>query len=205
MTLDEGYIKYHSSWTEDAAPDPASAALLERWRRPLHSAGLIGYYKDPGVGYGNISMRSTGVGLFLISGTRTGHLKNTTDAHYALVTAYDIDNNTVASTGPVQASSEAMTHAAIYGLDGGIGAIVHGHSHALWRSLLNRLPTTDAGVAYGTPQMADEFRRLYRDTAFRETGLAVMAGHEEGLLSFGTTLEEATKKLLGLLDPAPIA
>jgi len=48
--------------------------------------------------------------------------------------------------------------------------------------------------------MADEFRRLYRDTAFRETGLAVMAGHEEGILGFGTTLEEAANKILNLLE-----
>ncbi|MGB5624161.1 MAG: hypothetical protein WBM61_00405, partial [Woeseiaceae bacterium] len=54
--------------------------------------------------------------------------------------------------------------------------------------------------AYGTPQMADEFRRLYRDTEFRETGLAVMAGHDEGLLSFGASLEEAAVKILSLLD-----
>jgi hypothetical protein len=51
--------------------------------------------------------------------------------------------------------------------------------------------------------MADEFRRLYRDTEFRQTGLAVMAGHEEGILSFGTTLEEAARKILALLESAP--
>lgn len=200
MTLDEGYIKYHSSWTEDAAPDPASAALLERWRRPLHSAGLIGYYKDPGVGYGNISMRSTGVGLFLISGTRTGHLKNTTDAHYALVTAYDIDNNTVASTGPVQASSEALSHAAIYELDTDIGAVVHVHSPDLWHRYIFELPTTAADVPYGTPEMAREFKRLFTGTPFAASGVAVMAGHANGLVSFGATPDEAASRLLSLAN-----
>lgn len=200
MTLDEGYIKYQSSWTEDAAPDPASAALLERWRRPLHSAGLIGYYKDPGVGYGNISMRSTGVGLFLISGTRTGHLKNTTDAHYALVTAYDIDNNTVASTGPVQASSEALSHAAIYELDADIGAVVHVHSPDLWHRHIFELPTTAADVAYGTPEMAREFKRLFTGTPFADSGVAVMAGHANGLVSFGATPDEAATRLLILAN-----
>ncbi len=94
-----------------------------------------------------------------------------------------------------------MTHAAIYELDSNIGAIVHVHSGSLWRRLIDRLPTTAADVAYGTPQMANEFRRLFRDTEFRRTGLAVMAGHEEGILSFGTNLEEAATKVLELKAP----
>ena len=64
---------------------------------------------------------------------------------------------------------------------------------------MTRLPTTNADVAYGTPQMANEFRRLFRDTDFRRTGLAIMAGHEDGILSFGTGLEGAANKVLELL------
>ena len=203
MTIDEGYIKYKSFWTQAPVPNASATEELEAWRQPLLAAGLIGHYDELGIGYGNISIRCGEPGQFLISGSQTGHIEKTDKTHYALVTSFNTHANIVCSVGPVQASSEAMTHAAIYGLDGNIGAIVHGHSHALWRSLLNKLPTTGAGVAYGTPQMADEFRRLYRDTAFRETGLAVMAGHEEGILSFGTTLEEAAGKILGLLESAP--
>jgi ribulose-5-phosphate 4-epimerase/fuculose-1-phosphate aldolase len=200
VTIDEGYIKYKSYWTKAPVPYAAVTEELETWRQPLLAAGLIGHYEELGIGYGNISIRCGEPGQFLISGTQTGHIENTDKTHYSLVTSYNTHANIVCSVGPVQASSEAMTHAAIYGLDGNIGAIVHGHSHVLWQSLLNRLPTTGADVAYGTPQMADEFRRLYRDTAFRETGLAVMAGHEEGILSFGTTIEEATRKILSLFE-----
>lgn len=200
MTIDEGYIKYKSFWTKAPVPDAAATEELETWRRPLLAAGLIGHYEELGIGYGNISIRCGEPGQFLISGTQTGHIETTDKTHYALVTSYNTHANIVCSVGPLQASSEAMTHAAIYGLDSNIGAIVHGHSQALWQSLLHKLPTTDAGVAYGTPQMADEFRRLYRDTAFREKGLAVMAGHEEGILSFGTTIEEAAKKILALVE-----
>jgi ribulose-5-phosphate 4-epimerase/fuculose-1-phosphate aldolase len=203
VTIDEGYIKYKSFWTKAPVPNAAATEELDTWRQPLLAAGLIGHYEELGIGYGNISIRCGEPGQFLISGTQTGHLERTDKTHYSLVTSYNTHANIVCSVGPVQASSEAMTHAAIYGLDGRIGAIVHGHSRALWRSLLNRLPTTGAKVAYGTPQMADEFRRLYRDTEFRQTGLAVMAGHEEGILSFGTTLEEAARKILALLESAP--
>ncbi len=204
MTIDEGYIKYQSFWTKAPLPAAAAAATeeLETWRKPLFAAGLIGQYEELGIGYGNISVRCGEPGQFLISGTQTGHIAKTDKTHYSLVTAYNTYANIVNSVGPAQASSEAMTHAAIYGLDLNIGAIVHVHSQVLWQSLLNRLPTTGADVAYGTPEMANEFRRLYRDTAFRETGLAVMAGHEEGILSFGATMEEAASKILDLLASA---
>lgn len=205
MTIDEGYIKYQSFWTKAPVPAAAAAATkeLDTWRQPLVAAGLIGQYKELGIGYGNISIRCGEPGQFLISGTQTGHIAKTNKTHYSLVTAYNTYANIVSSVGPVQASSEAMTHAAIYCLDLNIGAIVHGHSHVLWQSLLNRLPTTAADVAYGTPQMADEFRRLFNETEFRDSGLAVMAGHEEGVVSIGETLEEAAKKMLALLESSP--
>lgn len=200
MTIDEGYIKYRSFWTKAPVPATAAAATeeLDTWRRPLIEAGLIGQYEELGIGYGNISVRCGEPGQFLISGTQTGHVVNTDKTHYALVTSYNSHANIVCSVGPVQASSEAMTHAAIFGLDVNIGAIVHVHSQVLWQHFLNKLPTTGTNVAYGTPEMADEFRRLYVDTAFRETRLAVMAGHDEGLVSIGGTLQEAATRILDL-------
>jgi ribulose-5-phosphate 4-epimerase/fuculose-1-phosphate aldolase len=93
-----------------------------------------------------------------------------------------------------------MTHAAIYQLDQHIGAIVHGHSLSLWEKYKDALPTTRPEVAYGTPEMALEFQRLYRDTAFRSERVAVMAGHEEGIISFGFSLEQAANRLLDLAE-----
>ncbi|MGI9236964.1 MAG: class II aldolase/adducin family protein [Woeseiaceae bacterium] len=199
-TIDEGYIKYDSDWSEAPAPFPAASAELERWRRPLYEAGLIGHYEALGIGFGNISTRCGDAGQFLISGTQTGHVPRTDESHYALVSAYDIEANSVRCIGPIQASSEAMTHAAIYELDAGIGAIVHAHSHELWLRLLDQLPTTDASVAYGTPQMASEFIRLFRETDFAQEGLAVMGGHDDGLISTGRNMEEAATRMLLLAD-----
>lgn len=198
MSFDEGYVKYTSRWQPGPPVAADIAAELERWRRPLFEAGLIGIYRDLGIGFGNLSVRAPLPGQFVISGTQTGHLERTTAEHYALVTGCDIDANTVHCAGPVQASSEAMTHAAIYAIDPGIGAIVHGHSRVLWQRYLDRLPTTRADVAYGTPEMANEFGRLHVEIDFDTRGVAVMAGHEEGLISFGTTLEEAATRMLAL-------
>ena len=198
MTLDEGYIKYRSYWSSGPAPDFAAASLLEKWRRPLFAAGLVGHYEELNIGFGNLSTRSGEPGQFLITGTQTGHIECTTADHYSLVTSYDIDRNEVICTGPAQASSEAMTHAAIYELDPSINAIVHVHSKSLWEQYLHVLPTTDSAVTYGTPEMAIEFGRLYRESEFGSDGIAVMGGHEDGLISVGDSLEQATSKILTL-------
>lgn len=198
MTIDEGVIKYQSFWTRAPAAHAAAAEELETWRQPLYAAGLIGEYEEHGIGYGNISIRCGEPGQFLISGTQTGHLARTDKSHYALVTSWSVHGNLVCCVGLVQASSEAMTHAAIYQLDQHIGAIVHVHNRDLWYKYMHSLPTTDPDVRYGTPEMANEFRRLYRDTDFRKSQLAVMGGHEEGLLSYGVTLEEAARRVLSL-------
>lgn len=198
MTIDEGYIKYDSHWTKGPAVEAELAAELERWRAPLFAAGLIGHYDDLGVGYGNLSVRTDTPGQFLITGTQTGHLEETSPEHYALVTKADIENNAVWSTGPVNASSEAMTHAAIYALSDAIQAVVHVHDAELWKRFRDVLPTTDADVAYGTPAMANEFSRLWSAGRFRNDGLAIMAGHEEGIVSIGRSLEEAATRVLAL-------
>jgi ribulose-5-phosphate 4-epimerase/fuculose-1-phosphate aldolase len=198
--LDEGYIKYESHWTPGPATHKTAVRDLERWRRPLYEAKLIGEYKEHRIGYGNISVRRGSAGLFLISGTQTGHLPVTDERHYSLVTDCDIRANIVRCSGPIQASSEAMTHASIYALGDAIGAVVHAHSAELWRRHLGKLPTTAADIAYGTPAMALELDRLYRMAGLRDTGVAVLAGHDEGLISFGTTLEEAATRMLELLQ-----
>lgn len=200
MAIDEGYIKYQSHWTKGPAPDVSGAQQLEAFRKILFAAGLIGHYEELNVGFGNISIRSGAPGQFLITGTQTGHLEETGEAHYALVTHYDIDRNSVSCTGPVQASSEALTHAAIYELHPSIAAVVHVHSKPLWERHLNVLPSTSADVPYGTPSMALAFKRLYDETQFSDQGLAVMGGHEEGLVSIGESLEIATRQVMALLD-----
>ena len=198
MTLDEGYIKYASNWIPGAAPDLAATAELEMWRQPLYMAGLIGHYAETGIGFGNISVRSQEPRQFIISGTQTGHLPTTNAAHYALVTDYDIEENWVSSLGPIEASSESLTHAAIYELDTTIGAVVHIHSRALWTALLHQLPTTHPDISYGTPEMACEFARLFLETNFASTGIAIMAGHVDGIVSIGSSLREAATRVLEL-------
>ena len=194
--IDEGYTKYRVDWRRDAPVPDAAVAALDGWRRRLHAAGLVGHDTVHDVGYGNISVRA-GDG-FIISGTQTGHIAETDARHYSRVIDYSIDDNRVTCRGPVQASSEALTHAAIYELDPAIGAVVHVHSRPLWARYKGVLPTTAADIPYGTPAMAREFQRLYRDTALAVDGVAVMAGHDDGLIAFGRDIDEGATRILAL-------
>lgn len=195
--IDEGYTKYRVDWTRCGPLEIPEIDRLNRWRPALYEAGLVGYDATHDVGYGNISIRVGDDGRFAISGTQTGRHPELGIEHYALVTAVDIAANRVVCRGPVQASSESMTHAAIYRLAPDIGAIVHAHDEDLWLRLKGTVPTSDESVAYGTPAMAQEFERLYRDTDFATSGIAVMAGHAGGLLAIGRDIEQAAGRILG--------
>jgi len=196
--IDEGYTKYECDWRRAPAVPAESVAELNDWRNRLHEQGLIGYYPEHRVGFGNVSIREGDSGVFIISGTQTGHIGTTDERHYARVIRCDIEANRVFCEGPVQASSEALTHAAIYALDPGIGAVVHVHDAKLWQALIDRVPTTSREIGYGTPAMALEFRRLCAKTEFAEQGVAVMGGHEEGIVTFGKDIEQAARRILHL-------
>ncbi len=196
--IDEGYTKYEIDWQTGAPLPDQRVAALDACRRRLFAAGLIGFDAEHDVGYGNVSQRASDLSGFIISGTQTGDIEATDARHYSLVTGWDIDANRVHCRGPVQASSEALTHAAIYELDPSIGAVVHVHCPALWHALKGKLPTTAEDVAYGTPEMARELQRLYRDTYLKAHGVAVMAGHAGGLIAFGRDIGQATRRILDL-------
>lgn len=194
--IDEGVVKYHLEWHPGPSPGSDEIAPLIKWRDRMHEAGLIGHDPEHDVGYGNISLRVRDG--FLISGTQTGHIAETTPEHYSRVTGFNIEANSISCTGPAPASSEALTHAGLYQLSPDIGAIVHVHSAELWKQWRDRLPTTAPDVAYGTPAMAREFQRLYKKTEFGKVGIAVMGGHDDGLVAIGQTPEEASKRILSL-------
>ena len=195
---DEGYVKFNSELHDSFPPAEWDVEAINIWRDRLYKMGLVGAYDD-GIGYGNISVRSPHTVEFIITGTGTGALDLLFPDHFTRVKSYDISENRVICEGKVHASAETMTHAAVYACDRDIGAVVHVHSAEHWQRLLDQIPTTSQSAAYGTPEMAREIFRLYRETAFAVTGVMVMAGHEEGILSFGSTLDEAGSRMLDII------
>lgn len=195
---DEGVIKYVSHWTPGVPLEEVELRDLIEWRDRMHQAQLIGLYPN-GIGYGNISIRRS-AHSFAVSGTQTGHLAQTTPHHYTLVDTWDIDRNTLHCTGPIQASSESLTHAALYDYSPAIQAIIHVHNRSLWQRGQGVLPTTAASVPYGTPAMAYEMRRLLDHSDLMQSRILIMVGHEEGVLVFGPTLAAAAQVLYQHID-----
>ena len=194
----EGYIKFNCQLIKKEIEIPA--ALFEptnHWRTILREKGLIGVYPD-GIGYGNISIRIPGTDCFYISGTATGSMQVLDHSHYALVDRCDPALNFIRCIGLIRASAESMSHAAIYSANRDVEAVVHVHNRYLWEKYLDRIPTTDRKVEYGTPEMAFEIGRIMLLPETLQKGAFAMGGHEEGLVSFGKTVEEAAMTILML-------
>ena len=193
---DDGVIKFHCRWTEAPHGLEVPEALMH-WRDQMHALGLIGVYESDGIGYGNISQKVP-EGM-LISGTQTGHLSQLNTDQYSLVTDYDIAANSLHCRGLVKASAESLTHLAFYEADPNITGVIHIHSLEMWERLMNQVPTSSKAVPYGTPGMAAEIKRLFKESTLPEVKLMVMGGHKEGLIAFGRDLEEAATIITAVL------
>ncbi|HEY0067318.1 MAG TPA: class II aldolase/adducin family protein [Flavisolibacter sp.] len=189
---EEGVIKFNCRWIQSDPPPPDSITELNHWRDRLYSLRLIGSTPD-GIGYGNMSIRFGNE--FIITGSGTGVLPRLGPEHYTRVTEYDFNANSLTTTGPIKASSESLTHAALYECNEAINAVIHVHHSELWKKLLELYPSTDAAVAYGTPGMAREIKRLFQQTALPQRIFA-MGGHEGGIISFGKDIAAAADVLL---------
>lgn len=210
MATKEGIIKYRLEYTPALALPEDQIRELNVWRRLLVLLGLIG--QDPkrygGYGYGNISRRLASLDAtrlpgeqhpFVITGTQTGGVADLTANDYVVVTGCYPDENRLVAEGPVQPSSESLTHGTLYALDDNILWVMHAHSPQIWRNAAAlQLPMT-GDVPYGSPEMAAEVRRLYRTTDMPQQRIFGMAGHEDGIVTFGRTAEEAGFVLLGFL------
>lgn len=186
-----------------AVRQTAGAALrgfpeLDAARTALHEAGLVGV-TAAGIGYGNISLRLTET-LFLISGSGTGAARVLGKEGYALVHECDPEANTVRSFGPVQASSEAMTHWAVYRAVPAARCVIHIHSPRLFGALLTKgHPHTPTSAAYGTPALSLAVSRLAA-TLPVSGGVFVTAGHADGVFAYADTISAALGLILTLKE-----
>ncbi len=183
---DEGYIKF--TCAHEVAPAPAHPQLrdLIHLRDDLRRQGLVGVLPD-GVGFGNLSVRVAGSDRFIITASGTGRKPTLGPGDFCEVVAFDIGKNRVACRGPLPASSESMSHGAVYAARPGVHAVIHVHDRARFRRLLREgAPQTPAAAAFGTPEMARAIGRLA--AALPPVAVLAMAGHEDGLLAYGPDL-----------------
>ena len=190
---DEGYIKF--SFAHEAAPPPAQLWLhdLMRIRDDLHEWELIGVLPD-GIGYGNVSARFADTQRFIITGSGTGLKFPIEREHFCEVVSFNIDKNSVVCRGPLPASSESMSHGAIYAARPDVHAVIHIHDAVMFGLLTQEgAPQTPANAAFGTPEMARAVGRLA--ATLPPIAVMVMAGHEDGLIAYGPDPQAARDAL----------
>ena len=206
----EGVIKFNLEFTPGAAIDSKTIAALNAWRRIFYQLGLIG--QDPkrygGLGFGNISCRHSSkqtkkkVSSFLITGSQTAHLSTLSASHYVLVQECSVENNRVNAVGPIKPSSESLTHCAVYQCDPAVNAVVHVHNPEIWNNAEQlHIPGTDSGARYGTTEMARQIQRLLSISG-SSSGVIVMKGHTDGMVAYGTSLDDACVGLIRLYQKA---
>lgn len=204
---DDGYIKFRcehtcADWGSKElplCPELKQCILdLDKFRTFVYEQGFIGMYEN-GIGYGNLSHRFRG--NFVITASATGSAKELGIDGYSLVTGSDIGQNTVQSIGPLPASSETMTHAAIYEASPKIQCVLHIHSRILFDALKEKNAlSTDENIAYGTPEMAKAIKNIAEKNPCE--GIVVMLGHDEGIIIYGLNTEHVQSQLAFLCREA---
>jgi hypothetical protein len=211
MNEQEGVIKYHLDHHSAFLDDSLSIVELTAWRSLLYKLKLIGQSDEryDGYGFGNISQRIKQANSdniqFIISGTQTGHIESLSRQHVCHVLEANPDKNSVKSTGKVEPSSEALTHASIYQQHESIQSVIHVHSPNIWNHThaLN-IPFTAASIPYGTPEMAEAITQLFQSPDVHSSSIISMLGHTDGIIAFSSSPEIAFNYLTKALFNATV-
>lgn len=205
--MDEGYIKFNcqhtcATWHSNKLPLQEGLAIelarLDSLRTELFHKKLIGMYEN-GIGYGNISLRCFLPHLqlqapftfdtFIISSSATGGHEHLGLDGYCHVPNVTMNMNTVWSVGKLPASSETMTHAAIYQSAPQVNCVVHIHHRKLYDILIahDAFTKTAKEIPYGTVEMAHALCKIVKEIHNSElpegiisTGITPFAGGFEG-------------------------
>lgn len=188
----EGIIKFNIDWEKKQLEYNDKILELDKLRTELHKLKLVGIYPD-GLGYGNVSVRE-GNG-FLITGSQTGKPEILGENGYSFVSSWDISKNYLKCEGLLKASSESLTHAAVYEIDKNIKCVIHIHSKDLWEKYIDKLPTSDKNAEYGTVLMANSIKEIIK----AGNKIVVMGGHYEGILVCGELVSQAQSELKSIL------
>jgi len=192
---DEGIIKFKLTLKRAPAPELVQVIALEKWRAIFYKQGLVGEYPNEKIGYGNLSSRLQKK-AFIITGSQTGHLPHLQAHHYTKVMDCDLKRGSVTAEGLIPPSSESLTHFGIYEANPTIQYVFHVHHQKLWEMLQNQnCDFIEENIHYGTQEMANA---AYELLANKSSGVFVMKGHEDGIISYGTTAEDAGKNILEL-------
>ncbi|TKG93410.1 class II aldolase/adducin family protein [Puteibacter caeruleilacunae] len=197
MKIDEGYIKFTCQRDHSELDLPNNFLVdLNIWRSKLKENNLIGETPE-GIGFGNISLRSEE--QFYITGSATGGITLLGSEHIALVTNWNYSKNTLNCTGFIDASSESLSHAAVYEANSTCKAVIHVHHKRMWNKFLNKMATTPASAKFGTPELALAIHKII-STNKHVDNILFTAGHEDGVIAWGESLQDVYNVLQKYLE-----
>lgn len=175
----EGYIKFQCKTTSSRHPSRSELDDIILLRDRLYDKEFVGTFPD-GVGFGNVS-KKTDSGSIIITGSNTGKHERIQPNHFVYVNSYDIEANQVESSGQVQASSETLTHVAIYEAIDEIKYIAHIHNLKIWEKLLESGKRPVGTSEYGSVELADEVREYCKSLDLLDNIFA-LPGHKGGVI-----------------------
>lgn len=187
----EGIIKYNVNWDDSELISAQEFQIINPYRQLAYKNSFIGIGSD-NIGYGNISFRTIQSDEFVISGSATGHKAVLKRSDYSKVINFKIDKNYIKCVGGTIASSESLSHAAIYTANKDITAVLHLHNSHIWNKYKNDIPTTAIDAEYGTPKMALSIFDIVRSEE-KTDGIIVMQGHRDGIIVYSDKLETLFK------------
>jgi hypothetical protein len=195
----DGYIKFKCNYSLQriSEMDVQQEIIHELiyYRQKLFGLGLIGS-DDKGIGFGNISYRIS-KSKFLITGTATGIIDLIGTEHFSLVNNWNLENNELSCEGEIKASSESLTHGAIYQTLSNVNAAIHIHSKQLWLRYLDKYPTTPEYAEYGTTDIAKEIINTINSNLSERT--IILGGHKDGVIIYDSNLKNAFRNLLSII------
>lgn len=201
MSRSEGYVKFNQEFRDGAPPPDGLIRDINLARTRLVDLGLIGM-DEHGIGFGNVSIRLPEgyEGAFIVSGTATGDTRVLGPEQYARVLEYDLAENSLVALGKTRASSESLSHGAVYSVREDVASVIHIHSRPLYNGMLQEgYPRTSAGAEYGTPEIAQDIRDIAAASS-GPSGVLVMTAHQDGVIAYGGSVEEAEQILTTLYE-----
>ncbi|HAG15890.1 MAG TPA: rRNA adenine methyltransferase [Bacteroidales bacterium] len=180
FSSEEGYIKFRYGWIPARLPEMDLSELIS-YRQKLYDLNLIGAYAE-GIGFGNISQRYRN-NQFIISASGSGNDAQLDASHFCLVDDFDLAKNWLSCIGNLPASSESLSHAAIYSTNSQINVVVHIHHPEIWSKQIDVFPTSDKTAEFGTVEMAESLKQTLQKMETSH-GIIIMGGHPDGILLF---------------------
>ena len=191
----EGVSKFRLTLKRAPAPEQVQVIALEKWRALFYKLGLVGEYPNEKIGYGNLSSRLPRK-AFLMTGSQTGHLAHLQSHHYTKVIECDLKKGSVTAEGLIPPPGESLTHFGIYEANGMIQNVFHVHHPNFWMLAQNaNIDSVNRQIQYGTQEMAGFLNHLL---SHKSSGLIALKEQSDGIISYGTSAEDAGKNILDL-------